>query len=114
EPFCPRLTRKRKGWHAPSLDPIFFVQPIARRDDGAHVSDGLIEWVSPEDAVENAAKMARAPGYCAPHGPSRGRGFLSGDFIRTRRCSPDLPEVNRSHTCQQLGLTRRMYPLSIQ
>lgn len=37
----------------------FFVQPVARRDDGAHVPDGLIECISAEEAFEMAAKIAR-------------------------------------------------------
>ena len=57
----------------------FFAQPIARRDDGARVTDGLIECVSAEGAVDTAAKMARSPGYCAAWAFSR-TGYPEWEF----------------------------------
>jgi len=56
-----------------------FVELVARRDDGAHVTDGLIECTDAQDAVRTAEKMARAPGYCAAWAFSR-TGFPEWGF----------------------------------
>ena len=57
---------------------------VAGRDDGAHVTDGLIEGTDARDAIATAEKMGRAPGYCAAWAFSR-RGIQNGIFIKTRR-----------------------------
>jgi len=50
---------RSKPWVLRELTERYFVQPIARRDDGAIVTDGLIECVTAEAAVQSAAQLAR-------------------------------------------------------
>jgi len=49
------LTAEKITWHA--------AVPIARRDDGAILTDDAIECASPEAAVECARQMAGLPQY---------------------------------------------------
>ena len=41
----------------------YYAQPIARRDDGAVLTDDIVECLDDEDAIRCAENLAHSPGY---------------------------------------------------